>query len=338
MIINFKDFSSSRRFGIEIELSNNLSKKKIKEIINVNSNRGVKVSRYAVSYDNKNWHVKTDGSCGPRGSDGPNGVEIATFVCSSLKDLHHILKIVKKIKDHGGIVNDNCGLHIHADAIDLDEESVGRILMYWLTIEPILMFALPIRRWNNKYCQNLKPKFDSKLIPYQYNNHGYRGVFNIYRPQTDDYMARRKNLNLVNFYNALRLKTNLRKTLELRWPEGSVDCEDIKNWVLMFVSFIDNVKKKDFSYIENLDKNKIISLSDFFDIIGFGHDNNFSIFDSNIYKTKIWLLNRFANSESIYGCPRVLEFFHLSALQKSIKNQAQTILDKISINQRCNNV
>ena len=49
MIINFKDFSSSRRFGIEIELSNNLSKKKIKEIINENSNRGVKVSRYAVS-------------------------------------------------------------------------------------------------------------------------------------------------------------------------------------------------------------------------------------------------------------------------------------------------
>lgn len=90
--------------------------------------------------------------------------------------------------------------------------------------------------------------------------------------------------------------------------------------------------------MENLDKDKIISLSDLFDIIGFGHDNNFSIFDSNIYKTKIWLLNRFANSESIYGCPRVLEFFHLSVLQKSIKNQAQTILDKISINQRCNNV
>ena len=66
--------------------------------------------------------------------------------------------------------------------------------------------------------------------------------------------------------------------------------------------------------------------------------NNFSIFDSNIYKTKIWLLNRFTNSESICECPRILEFFHLSALQKSIKNQAQTILDKISINQRYNNV
>ena len=93
-------------------------------------------------------------------------------------------------------------------------------------------------------------------------------------------MARRKNLNLVNFYNALRLKTTLRKTLELRWPEGSLNCEDIKNWVLMFVSFIDNVKKKDFSYIKNLDKDNIISLIDLFDIIGFGHDNNFSIFDS----------------------------------------------------------
>ena len=246
--VAYKDFVFQRKFGIELELSNNLSKKKIKQIIIQNSPRKVKVSRYVNTYNNSNWHVKTDGSCGPRGDLGPSGVEIASFVCSTQNDLNHVLDIAKQIKDHGGLVNDFCGLHIHIDASDLDLTSVGKILVHWLAIEPILMFALPAKRWGNKFCQNLHPCNFPRLIDYQYTYYGYKGMANLYRPLQLDINARRKTLNLCNFFNALRLKTDIRKTLELRWPEGTLEIEDIKGWVMFFLSFIECTRTNNFKY------------------------------------------------------------------------------------------
>ena len=330
MQLSYKNLSINRKFGIEIELSNNLSKKKIKSIIEDCSNRNVKVSRYAVSYDNSNWHVKTDSSCGPRGQHGPNGVEIASFVCNSVADLNHVIKMVKHIKSYGASVNDYCGLHIHVDASDLNEMSLGRIIMHWLAIEPVLMFALPIRRWDNTYCKSLLPKNFPKLIQYQYAMNGYLGIADLYNPDIYDQFARRKTLNLVNYYTALRNGTNVRKTIELRWPEGSLDIQDIKGWVCFFVNFIENVKNRDFSFTEKLEKNEHLSVADIFEVLGFGHEENFSIFDKKIYETKTWLLKRFIKNENIYECSRILDFFHLSDLQKMIKHQATTLLDLIS--------
>lgn len=331
--IKYKSFCFERKFGIEIELSNNLSKKRIKSIINEVSHRDVLVTRYANSYDNKIWHVKTDGSCGPKGDYGPNGVEIATFVCNSMSDLNHVLKIVKEIKRNGGLVNDFCGLHIHADASDLNLNSLGRIIIHWLTIEPILMFALPTKRWGNKFCQSLAPINFPKLVQYQYQHYGYSGVANAYQPIPNDLYARRKTLNLTNFYRALRLKTDVRKTLELRWPEGTLNINDIQGWVVFFLNFIESTKDKDFSYSNTIDKNKHISLTEFFEILNLGHKDEFFIFDKTIHKNKLWLLNRFIQNENIINSDNLLGFFQYIDLQNSIKQQAQTLLNMIT---KCN--
>lgn len=330
MQINYKNMSINRKFGIEIELSNNLSKKKLKSIIESCSSRDVKISRYAVSYNNIAWHVKTDSSCGPKGQHGPSGIEIASFVCESFEDLNNVLKMVQRIKKSGACVNDFCGLHIHVDAADLNLLSIGKIIMHWLAIEHLLMFALPTRRWNNAYCKNLMPGQFPKLIQYQYQAKGYLGISNLYTPKFGDLFARRKTLNLVNYFSALKNDTNIRKTLEFRWPESSLNIDDIRGWTYFFMSFIENVKDKDFIYIDKFEKNENISLNDMFDIIGFGHESKFSLFDKKIYNTKTWLLKRFLNNENIYECSRTLEFFHLSDAQIMIKQQAQTLLDLIS--------
>src|SRR5690606_17579711 len=77
------------------------------------------------------WHIKRDSTCGPEGkttSLDKYGYEIASYVGRGAKDLLLISKVVPELKKAGAVINNHCGLHIHADCSDLKLEQASVVM------------------------------------------------------------------------------------------------------------------------------------------------------------------------------------------------------------------
>lgn len=335
MHVVYRKFTTPRKFGVELEVGNEIKKPTIRRLIKLKSEKTVQTSRYVPSINNSWWHVKDDATCGVLGRDGPKGIEIASFVASGVSDLSHICEVADFLSTSGVKVNDNCGLHIHVDASDITIEQVGRILSSWIKIESFLSLALPIRRRNNFYCEMISGKADNiysliGLGKQRIERNIATVIYEILRP--DDISLyenrdRRVTLNLVNYCRAIKQNHLNRKTIELRWPEGTLNGNDIKNWVRLFLNFIEYAKNSPV-----LDNNDFPSLQEGLNILGLGHRNNFCILSEGLLATKIWLLERmlknpdFDKLRMLAGYP-VIHIFdkadivkHLNFLCQPIKN------------------
>lgn len=311
----YKNFTSQRKFGIELEIGCTVSKIKIQAAIKEISLKSVVVTRYQPSIENGFWHIKSDATCGPKGRLGPKGVEIASFVAKGNYDLQHICNVSQSLSKLGCKVNDNCGLHIHADSSDLTVNHVGTLLAYWIKLEKCLQYALPERRRTNEYCRMVSARY---LLPKYLNILDYvdssstkaANLYLLLSPSNIGYYEnsdRRQNLNLVNYARALNYFQNGRNTLELRWPEGSLDPADISGWTRLFLGFIESCKDR--SFPQNIQETSLIEVLDF---CGLWHSpDGFTIFGKESFDTRVWLLERFAKYESPY------------------KNEARELLDLI---------
>lgn len=294
--VKYKKFNSQRRFGVELEmgrayidgeLSKNFTKSKVKSIISNESSRNILVTKYQLSQEFYGWHVKDDSTCGHFGKLGPKGIEVASFVAKGITELQHIANVAELLEQSGCTTNTNCGFHIHAEAKDLTPYNVGILLAYWIKMEKILSLSLPFWRYNNPYCRNI---LDGKNID-RNKKYGALALYSQLRPTNISYYEnddRRVNLNLVNYTRAEYFETANRKTLELRWPEGTLNPRNIKCWVRLFLSFIDNCKDKPMP--DNLQD---ASLEETLSYLGLAHqDQSFVIFSEGLHDTKTWFLER----------------------------------------------
>lgn len=319
-----KRYFSKRRFGVELEMSNGTSRISIKRAIQDVIKEDVRCCRYTLSASETVWHVKNDMSCGVDGSDGPSGIEISSRICSGKRDISIVSKVAKSVIECGAKVNDHCGLHVHVDVSDFSESDIGKLLIYWMVVEQVLVFAMPQRRWDNRYCKMLNPNLQNVLIrSYSGIPSEWTGIARLFRPYDGLFsinMAKRRTLNINNFYRALENDTNRRKTVEFRWPEGTLCQEDIKSWVVLFVSFVDLVKSRNYFPSRFSDTDYTVNLFDVLEILGVGHSfNNFFIFDKTLHDARTWLLRRI-----VENCD-----MHFFGKQKEIKKQAWTLLNKI---------
>lgn len=298
--VDFRSFESQRRFGVELETGGEVSKIKVKNILKKLSTHGAYSTKYQLTSSGSCWHIKDDATCGKLGRQGPKGVEIASYVGKGLDDINHISEVAQGLSDAGCQVNRNCGLHIHAEAKDITLSQLGVILAYWIKIENVIKMALPMRRWDNVYCTEILDKCKFAGIISDNKNVKYSSDFLLFALQPTDLSFyenddRRVNLNLVNYYRAIRYGSDNRKTLELRWPEGSLSKQDVKNWVVIFLNFID--KCKDLKMPKNL---MPASLHETLHYLGLNHTDEkcFSIFDETLYDAKMWLLERIIHNQS----------------------------------------
>lgn len=284
-----------RRFGIEIEIGNEIRKKQVHLAIQASSIHDVYTSRYGLSNNNKYWHIKDDATCGVLGKNGPKGVEIASFIGHGNSDIEHIAEVASKLSQIGCKANHNCGLHIHAEAIDYTIQQCSVLVAHWIKLEKILSMALPIRRNTSEYCKFTFPiddlfcKIDRNL---KYNPESFWELIcprNLSFYENED---RRFNLNLVNFARSLRDQVSHRKTIELRWPEGTLDPMDIKCWTRLYLSLIENCKN--FAMPENLND---FSLRDALCCLGLEDHDSFVILSKTMHDTKTWLLERIIRYE-----------------------------------------
>lgn len=307
---------SPRRFGVELEMGEELTKNEVAALIRKVTKRKVISSSFMPTATTDRWHVKPDSSCGTRAHQGPKGVEVASFVGSGEEDLRHIADVAEHLSHHGCHVNHNCGLHVHVDATDLSEINVGRILAYWLKIEGAVASAMPWRRLFSNYCKNT----DSNLKPNELKKKwGAQSLYYRLAPKDLRYTNnddRCFNLNLVNFERASCYKTSERKTLEFRWPEGTLSGLDIKGWVHLFVSFVENCKNKPMP--DNL---LYCPLEEAMGHLGLGHaPGKFHLFSEGLHYTRLWFLERVRHYH--YGkylkCPASKEYFQYVEEAKNI--------------------
>lgn len=320
--IRYVNFSSMRRFGVEIEVGHEVKKKQVHSAIQSFSQHDVYTSRYGLSNNNRYWHVKDDATCGIKGRKGPKGVEIASFVGHGNQDIDHISHMASKLSQIGCMTNDNCGLHIHAEAVDFTVEECSVLVANWIKIEKILSMALPIRRNKSEYCKFTFPPDSSSDFKLRRNGKYAADLFwQIISPKNLSFYEnedRRLNLNLVNFARSIRDQNSHRKTFELRWPEGSLDPLDISCWTRLFLTFVDNCKTMPMP-----DDLHDFSLQQALCCIGLENTNSFAILSRNMHDTKTWFLERIIKHES-----DAVEFYNDEKIRLTVK-EAKEILNKM---------
>lgn len=297
-IINYKDFKPHRKFGVELEMGHTIPKLRVANIIKSFSSKDVICTGYKLSSNNNYWHVKDDSTCGIFGKNGPKGVEVASYVAQGLEDIDHISFVGRMLSLSGCKVNNNCGYHIHAEAKDLSINDVGVLLAYWLKIEPWIEGMIPAQRRNTKYCRSLS---SSKV----YDRDKFwkpQDLFILFSPKnlsTFENEERRVSLNLVNYVKYILFpgSSNPRGTVELRTPDGTLDYNEIKNWIVFFLNFIDFCTSRDMprnlSFCSNIEEFLFLS--------GLGHSGNcFSILSKNLFETRNWVLRRLISNGSSF--------------------------------------
>jgi hypothetical protein len=293
MQIVFEKLSCKRFYGVEMEIGNEVGLSHIRRIIEENSLVPVKSATYRATINNAYWDVKHDGSCGKKTDKfgiNEGGYEVNSYKAFTAKDLSHICHIAKKLKQSGLQVNRNCGLHVHVDASDFSPEQMGVFMFYWLQIEDIIFQSIPDIRKRCKYCSknffSRTNMFSSKqnILPID--------VWEHYRPKTTklhDNMDRRLAVNFINYFRFLKLKYFHRPTVEFRFPEGTLISYHLKNWVKLFIHFVNKMSNES----KVLPKFKIANLQETLEILGLnGDDKSFALLSPSLYETKIWLLKR----------------------------------------------
>lgn len=314
----YRKFDSKRKFGIELEVNNTVPKSRLKKIIQSVCDRPVQVTSWGTDVDNDYWHVKEDSSCGPQGLDGPRGLEIASYVGSGIGDIIRMSHVADALRDKKVVVTDFCGMHIHADCHDLSTEQMGTIVAYWLKIEYMIGLTLPSRRRGGEFCRYMQQKCRWRVD----RTRSYRAgdIWDLYKPQNlsqNDNDDRRATLNLVNYARGIWYSWVTRKTIELRWPEGTVEGSNVKNWLRLFLNFIDNVKDRGMP-----DDTSSAGLEDVLTILGLHHDaDNFLILSEGLMETKAWFLERLVH----FGAE---DSFYSGGKNKQIK-QAKAILNQM---------
>jgi hypothetical protein len=295
--VSYKELPRRRRFGVELELSNNVQKTDIGSYLTDFENqyekkRVIKVTAgsqgWAESVRNTYWHVKYDSTCGPVGKGEDSGWEVASFIGSGSEDIDHISKAAKYLGERGCTTNKNCGLHVHVETTDFDTYLMGVMLARWLKIEAILASLCPSYRWDNEYCQSLRGRETSKGS--KFNPMFPRSFWATMQP-TDiskhNNMEKRYTLNTVGFSTGQVIPGYNRNTVELRLPDCRLEDSHVRNWTRLFVQFVDASSRR--CKIPS-DTKPCSSIEEILIYMGLADDDEMYVLDSDLLSLKMWLL------------------------------------------------
>lgn len=287
--VEYRRFTSKRRYGVELEVSNNRDRAAIAAVIKQFSEREIRVTDWAQSNGNSYWHVKWDSTCGPKGKGHDNGWEVASFIASGYKDLVHIAEVANAMRKNGIEVTNNCGLHIHADIHDFKPEEAAALVARWIKIEPTLVHAVPLHRHKNKYCK-LLGDICARRIDFR-KFYDPAKFWRLVRPTNfavHENNQKKVALNMVN-YSAFLSGHQERATVELRLPEGTLFGADVRNWVRCYLNFVDLSQKAGMPTEFTAADDPIEEMMVFF---GLEANDKFYILSKGLLEAKTWLLKR----------------------------------------------
>lgn len=278
MQFQFVNFHSRRKFGIELEFNQKITPANLVKIVKeTDPKRPVEYSgHYTQDYSNSYWHVKFDRSCGDIKDQG--GWEVASYVGKNYKDIECMELVTNALKGIGAEVNSDCGLHIHAEAADFNEDQMGVLVAYWLKMEPVILEMVPKHRRNYKYCKPLTKKINTTT---KFDNAS--NFWAKVRPQGMGNTERRVTLNLCNYANHV----NGKSTIELRLPEGTNEGNEVKNWLKFYLCLVDSLKRREMP--KDLTP---FGLKETLEFAGLHGESPFLILSVGLRATKMWFLKR----------------------------------------------
>jgi hypothetical protein len=300
MQVTYRELPSSRRFGVELEVSNNWDKQYLGGVLadyekgkrEVRITPGIK--GWAESRGNKYWHVKYDSTCGHKGKGKDSGWEVASYIGKGIADVSSIAGAAQALGDEGVTVTRNCGLHVHVDAADLTRVDMGGLLANWIKAEKYLLYLCHPSRHENKYCRTLTSRYNKLPISYM---HSRPGDFWLQMApgqlQTHNNPEKKYTLNTVGYALGSILDYYDRKTVELRLPECRLEKKHVKNWVQLMLHFVDFCKNRS----APSDLMPANSVANFLQIMGLHSvPGDFPLLERRLWNTKVWLLQKLANS------------------------------------------
>lgn len=311
--IQFKELSDQRKFGVELEVSNDTGKQGIAGILRkfyrkCGVTRPVRVTPqakgWAETHNNDYWHVKYDSTCGPLGKYQDYGWELASFIGHKPEDIDEIGCIAKTLANADIKTNLNCGLHIHVDVADFTCSQMGVLLARWLKVEETLFsICHPIRK-RSPYCKTLR-RPDLLNANYTPNNPDYFWHFmtptNLSSHENED---KKYTLNTVGYACGLIKSNHSRKTVELRMPECLLEYDHVANWTRIYLNFVESCKNANAPE----DLSPAYDLDDILYYLGLFDKQKFSIFDDNLHQARVWLLNKLMKTNSNSEANKRLEF------------------------------
>ena len=214
-------FNDKRTFGVEIEMIG-LRYESVEDIL---SSHNIPVYSGDGGSPTK-WAVKGDGSLHP----SPN-CELVSPILKGKEGLDMTVAVANYLKEAKAYANESCGLHVHHGAEDYEPDTAVRLLTLYARLEPIINSFLDPRRRDNSYAKILGHPND---IPALFGK----------SPR----MGRPFNLSTYSQYNDRYHKVNVmayerHHTIEFRQHEGTVDGEEIKQWVVFTNMLMERAKE-----------------------------------------------------------------------------------------------
>ena len=293
MNIDYLTFKSNRRFGVEFEVNRQITQQGLVEAVRAAIPKvQCHIEGWHYDCNNAGWVVKTDSSCGDQGNkhlDG-GGYEIVSCVGSGIEHLLNIERVAESLSKAGAITNNHCGFHCHVEINDLEAVNAATLLAYWCKIEPLMGNIVPKHRLRSKHCKFFtkhRTKFPAVVAisdPLRF--------WELMKLRTLGPEAKRTTLTLVNYQRTKFPDGSFgafnRPTVELRLPEGTVNPFDVKNWVRLFIHFVDTCSFKHFPC-----GIQAANFKESLEILGLlTPDSDVSVLSPGLFETKIWLLNR----------------------------------------------
>lgn len=317
--IQYREYPAHRRFGVELELSNNRTKQEIGSGLNqyeeiYGRNKTVKVTPgaegWAQTKSNAYWHVKFDRTCGPVGYGTDSGWEVASYIGHGADDVLHISRAARFLKVIGCETNLNCGLHIHAETSDFTPRKMGILLARWLKVEPWLIQICHHTRRENIYCQSIRHRMNVKHVEYdpmdpeefwEDMKPNDLGIHNNYE--------KRFTINTVGFATSRVIPEYNRNTVEIRLPECLLEEQHVKNWTRLFLNFVEVAQQQERGP-ESIEPANSVAESLYY--LGLQGKEKFVVLDRELLGAKIWFLQITAakskSSTSVRRAQKHLEF------------------------------
>lgn len=299
-MVVYRELETDRRFGVEYEVAATLTKLQIQRTLEdfesqqvkpreVKSTSGAK--GWSETRRNNYWHVKYDSTCGFGGKGVDHGWEVASYIGRGYQDVQHIAEIATVLHDAGLQVNDNCGLHVHVEAADIEPLQMSHLLAWWLKTEDII-YALcdPYRRFNC-YCRSLRSEMAARNVIYDplKIEHLWR-FMQPYDLCIHENYDKKVSLNTVGYAKGLLYPKHDRRTIEIRVPECQLNRTHAENWIRFSIHLVEQ-----FYQANTLpsDLESTTSVTDFLTYLGLhGEGDSFVLLDERLLGCKCWILKR----------------------------------------------
>lgn len=294
-----KDFPEGRSFGVEMEVSNTISKVQIGNLLKLYEVQFLDPTwvvitggkkGWAETVYNDYWHVKYDSTCGPKGKGKDYGWEIASYIGLFAHDIDRIANAAQFLASHNVEINNNCGLHVHVEVKDFTVGRMGILLARWLKIENVLRAICSASRQDNFYCRSLSQRA-------LFANYDFKQTKQFwYCMSPCDFSAHDNNdkkfaLNSVGYAAFKSHSYHAKPTIELRLPECLLEADHIRNWITIFLNFVATSKIAAApKTIDPFDK-----IKDIIRYLGLAKRGNM-ILSERLFLAQNWFLNKVINS------------------------------------------